>query len=325
MRAADQETRADPPKTDASTRRVAYRVPPGMAGMRLDQALARMLPEHSRSRLKAWIDAGRVTVDGDAWDAKRHVAGGERVELVPLAAPDAVADSGQDIGIDIVHEDAAIIVLNKPAGLVVHPGSGNRDGTLLNALLHHEPRLAALPRAGIVHRLDKDTSGLMVVSKTPEAHTDLVRQLAARTVARDYLAVARGDVKRATIVDAPIGRHPTQRTTMAVVAKGRPARTHVNVVERFGAATLLRCTLETGRTHQIRVHLAAIGHALIGDPAYGGRHAPGVPVFGRQALHATRLGLVHPVNREPMAWDAPPPADLAALIEQLRARPTAAR
>jgi 23S rRNA pseudouridine1911/1915/1917 synthase len=286
--------------------------------MRLDQALARMLPEHSRTRLKGWIDAARVTVDGAPWDGKRRVAGGERVDVLPALPAMSVADAAQDIALAIAFEDAAIIVLDKPAGLVVHPGSGNPDGTLLNALLHHYPALASIPRAGIVHRLDKDTSGLMVVAKTVEAHTDLVRQLAARTVARDYLALARGDLSRATIVDAPIGRHPTHRTTMAVVARGKPARTHVTVVERFGAATLIRCTLETGRTHQIRVHLAAIGHPLIGDPAYGGRRAASVPAFGRQALHAMRLGLVHPRTRQAMAWDAPPPADLAGLIEALR-------
>jgi 23S rRNA pseudouridine1911/1915/1917 synthase len=299
-----------------------HRVPDACAGLRLDQTLARMLPEHSRSRLKTWIDAGHVAVDGVAWDAKRRVAGGERIDVVPLAILPRDADAAEDIALDIEYEDAAIIVLRKPAGLVVHPGNGNRDGTLLNALLHHHPVIGALPRAGIVHRLDKDTSGLMVVAKTAEAHTDLVRQLAARTVTREYLAVARGDVARATIVDAPIGRHPIQRTTMAVVAKGKPARTHVGIVERFGSATLLRCTLETGRTHQIRVHLAAIGHPLVGDAAYGPGRAAGVPPFPRQALHATRLALVHPVTRQSMAWEAPPPADLAALIAQLRAMRT---
>jgi 23S rRNA pseudouridine1911/1915/1917 synthase len=291
--------------------------------MRLDQALAQLLPEHSRSRLKTWIDAGRVTIGGVAWDAKRRVAGGERIDVAaPERAQHHDPAAAQDIALDIEYEDASIIVLRKPAGLVVHPGNGNRDGTLLNALLHHHPALAGLPRAGIVHRLDKDTSGLMVVAKTEAAHTDLVRQLAARTVTREYLAVARGDVARATIVDAPIGRHPIQRTTMAVVAKGKPARTHVRVVERYGPATLLRCTLETGRTHQIRVHLAAIGHPLVGDPAYGPGRAAAVPEFRRQALHANKLGLVHPATGQPMAWEAPPPADLAQLIEVLHAKRT---
>jgi 23S rRNA pseudouridine1911/1915/1917 synthase len=324
MHAAARDARATPPEPHAAA---GHRVPAECAGMRLDQALARMLPEHSRSRLKAWIDAGNVTVDGEVRDAKRRVAGGERIDVAPLAAAASLENIAQPIPLDLVHEDAEIIVLNKPPGLVVHPGSGNRDGTLLNALLHHHPALAALPRAGIVHRLDKDTSGLMVVAKTAQAHTDLVRQLAARAVTRDYLAVASGDVARATIVDAPIGRHPAQRTRMAVVTSGKPARTHIGIVERVGVATLLRCTLETGRTHQIRVHLAAIGHPLIGDPAYGsGRRAGGVPAFDRQALHATRLALIHPATRQPMTWDSQPPAAFAALIEALRAvRGAAAR
>lgn len=286
--------------------------------MRLDQTLAKLLPEHSRSRLKTWIDAGRVTIGGTAWDPKRRVAGGERIDVAaPARAPDDTA-AAEDIALEIVFEDSSIIVIDKPPGLVVHPGNGNQEGTLQNALLHHHPALAALPRAGIVHRLDKDTSGLLVVAKTDVAHTNLVRQLAARTVAREYIAVARGDVARATIVDAPIGRHPVQRTSMAIVAKGKPARTHVHIVERFGVATLLRCTLETGRTHQIRVHVAAIGHPLVGDRAYGPGRAAGVPDFPRQALHAARLGLDHPVTGGPVTWQVPPPEDLAALIDTLR-------
>ena len=238
-----------PPDTRPSKPTLMHCVPNHLAGMRLDQALARMLPEHSRSRLKTWIEAGYVTVDGAAWDAKRHVAGGERIDVAPPAAALSLADAGENIALSVVFEDEAILVVDKRAGLVVHPGNANRAGTLLNALLHHDPALASVPRAGIVHRLDKDTSGLMVVASTIEAQTDLVRQLAAHTVTREYLAVVRGDVERAIVVDAPIGRHPTQRTTMAVVERGKPARTHVSVVERFGIATLLRCTLETGRTH----------------------------------------------------------------------------
>ena len=286
--------------------------------MRLDQTLAKLLPEHSRSRLKTWIDAGRVTIGGAVADSKRRVAGGERIDVAaPARTPDGIA-AAEDIALEIVFEDTSIIVIDKPPGLVVHPGNGNHDGTLLNALLHHHAALAALPRAGIVHRLDKDTSGLLVVAKTEVAHTNLVRQLAARTVVREYIAVARGDVARATIVDAPIGRHPLQRTSMAVVAKGKPARTHVHVIERFGVATLLRCTLETGRTHQIRVHVAAIGHPLVGDRAYGPGRAAGVPDVPRQALHAAKLGLDHPVTGRPVAWQAPPPDDLAELIDALR-------
>ena len=295
-------------------------MPAAFAGLRFDQALARLVPEHSRSRLQHWIDAGSVTLDGSVVAAKRRIAGGERIVVTAPATVAAVGDAPQAIALAVVHEDDAILVVDKPAGLVVHPGSGNRDGTLLNALLHHAPGQSALPRAGIVHRLDKDTSGLLVVAKTPEAQTDLVRQLAARTVKREYVAIVRGDLARAVTVDAPIGRHPTARTTMAVVAAGKPARTHVTPVERFGHATLVRCALETGRTHQIRVHLAAVGHPLVGDPAYGGRRAsPHVPAFPRQALHAARLGLAHPATRAPMQWTSPLPADLAALLASLRA------
>src|SRR5689334_262032 len=253
-----------------------------------------MLPAHSRTRLKTWIDAGHVHVDAATWDARRRVTGGERIDVIAPLLEASVADAAEDIALSIVHEDDAILVVDKPAGLVVHPGSGNRAGTLLNALLHHDPALASVPRAGIVHRLDKDTSGLMVVARTIEAQTALVRALAAHHVAREYLAVAHGDLAKPIVVDAPIGRHPTQRTTMAVVERGKPARTHVDVVERFGVATLLRCTLETGRTHQIRVHLAAIGHPLVGDPAYGGRRVQGGALaFPRQALHAERLRFAH--------------------------------
>jgi 23S rRNA pseudouridine1911/1915/1917 synthase len=306
----------DAARGEAAT--ASYRVPEECSGLRLDQALARLLPEHSRSRLRTWIDEGRVSVDGDVWEAKRRVAGGERIDVVAAEA-EPLEDRAQAIALAIVYEYEHILVVDKPAGLDVHPGSGNRDGTLLNALLHHDEALAAIPRAGIVHRLDKDTSGLMVVAKTPEAQTDLVRQLAARSVSREYLAVARGDVTKPLVVDAPIGRHPSVRTTMAVVARGKPARTHVAVVERFGIATLLRCTLETGRTHQIRVHLAAIGHPLVGDPAYGGRgESRALPPFARQALHATRLSLTHPHTGQGMTWNSAPPPDFTALVERLR-------
>ncbi len=297
------------------------------AGRRLDQALAQWLPRHSRNRLQSWIAAGRVTVNAAVvTEPKFKLRGGESVVVSEAADTIATTSLPEAIALSIVHEDATLIVIDKPAGLVVHPGSGNRDGTLLNALLHHAPALAALPRAGIVHRLDKDTSGLMVVARTPQAHTDLARQLAARTVKREYLAVVRGDLARATTIDAPIGRHPTQRTSMAVIAAGRPARTHVDVIERFGAATLIRCRLETGRTHQIRVHLTAIGHALVGDPTYRGQRTagaalpPAATAFARQALHAQRLGLAHPASGAAMLWEAPPPADFAALLAKLRGR-----
>jgi len=298
---------------------LALTVPAECAGLRLDQALARLLPSHSRSRLKGWIEAGRVCVDGAPAAPRRKLAVGERIDVAAGEDGAALPDAPQAIDLPIVHEDDAVIVIDKPAGLVVHPGAGNRDGTLLNALLHRHPDLASVARAGIVHRLDKDTSGLMVVARTPEAQTDLVRQLAARSVRREYLALVRGDVARAATVDAPIGRHPVNRTSMAVVERGKEARTHVAPVERFGAATLVRCTLDTGRTHQIRVHLAAIGHPLVGDPVYGGRRAPGVPAFARQALHARRLAFVHPVTRRTMSFESPLPADVAALLDAMRA------
>jgi 23S rRNA pseudouridine1911/1915/1917 synthase len=305
-------------------------MPAALAGARLDQALAQLLPQHSRNRLKGWIEAGQVVVGATVVVSPRHkLHGGETVVVTeaPAAADDRVA--AQAIPLAIVYEDAALLVIDKPAGLVVHPGSGNRDGTLQNALLHHAPALATLARAGIVHRLDKDTSGLLVVAKTDTAQVDLVRQLAARSVGREYLAVVFGDLARATTIDAPIGRHPTQRTEMAVVTAGKPARTHVDVIERFGGATLVQCRLETGRTHQIRVHLTALGHPLLGDPTYRGRRKPTLPLpaaafsFPRQALHARRLGLIHPVTRAPMQWESPAPADLAALIAALRAAATA--
>jgi 23S rRNA pseudouridine1911/1915/1917 synthase len=289
-----------------------------LAGLRLDQALARLLPEHSRSRIKAWIDSGGVTIDGARLPGKYRLLGVERVRVAPLPhAGDTMTIEAQALPLAIVHEDDAIIVIDKPPGLVVHPGAGNREGTLANALLHHTPALAALPRAGIVHRLDKDTSGLLVVAKSEAAQRDLVRQLQARSVRREYLALVHGVITHGGDIDAPIGRHPVRRTAMAVVAKGKRAITHYEVRERFAECTLLDCRLETGRTHQIRVHLASLKHPLIGDPVYGKRHGIG---FHRQALHAWRLGLEHPLTRRPMRWQSPLPADFAALLESLRRR-----
>jgi len=302
----------------ASPARVLH-IPVECAGLRLDQALARLLPEHSRSRLAAWMKQGKVSVDDTAADAKRKVWGGERVVLDVVILPAETAQQAEAIPLSLIYEDDDILVVDKPAGLVVHPGSGNWQGTLLNALLHHAPQLGGIPRAGIVHRLDKDTSGLLVVAKTLEGQTDLVRQLQARTVKRHYLALAHGSVARDGVVDAPIGRHPVQRTKMAVVGGGRAARTHYHVLERFPHATLLECALETGRTHQIRVHLASIAHPLLGDPVYGPRRAAQVlPAFPRQALHAWRLALVHPVRRTELGWEAPLPEDFAQLLEKLR-------
>jgi 23S rRNA pseudouridine1911/1915/1917 synthase len=297
-----------------------HAIPPECAGLRLDAALAQLFPEHSRSRLQAWLKQGRILVDGDTADAKRKVFGGETVQLDEPPLPAETAGQAEDIALNVVYEDAQLLVIDKPPGLVVHPGSGNWSGTMMNALLHHSPQLAQIPRAGIVHRLDKDTSGLLVVAKTPAAQTDLVRQLQARSVRRHYLALALGAVTRDGTVDAPIGRHPVQRTKMAVVVGGREARTHYSVRERFARATLVECRLETGRTHQIRVHMASLGHPLVGDAAYG-RAKSGdarLDAFPRQALHAWRLALIHPLTGQEMAWESPLPADMAALLEELR-------
>ena len=283
--------------------------------MRLDQALAKLLPEFSRSRLARWLRAGRATVDGRAALPRQKVRGGEVIEVVPLPEPAEVAYGPEDIPLDVVFEDETLLVVNKPAGLVVHPGSGNWRGTLLNALLQRVPGLARIPRAGIVHRLDKDTSGLLVVAKTLPAQAGLVRQLQARTVKREYLAVAHGRIARDGRIEAPIGRHPVKRTRMAVVARGRPAVTHYQVLERHAGASVLRVRLETGRTHQIRVHLSSQGHPLVGDSAYGKRG--GIP-FPRQALHAERLTLVHPRTGKVVSWQVDPPSDIRQLIATLR-------
>jgi len=294
-------------------------MPAECAGLRLDAALARLFAEHSRSRLQAWMKAGLVSVDGTVAEPKRKVVGGERVRVEALPAESA-AEQAEDIALTIVYEDEALLVIDKPAGLVVHPGSGNWSGTMMNALLHHAPDLAQVPRAGIVHRLDKDTSGLLVVARTLAAQTDLVRQLQARTVKRQYLALVHGMLTGEGSVDAPIGRHPVQRTRMAVVRGGREARTHYLPREGFPAATLVECRLETGRTHQIRVHMASINHPLVGDPVYGRRRCgtPALDAFPRQALHAWRLALVHPDLGRELAWESPLPADFADLLQTLR-------
>jgi 23S rRNA pseudouridine1911/1915/1917 synthase len=291
-------------------------VPEDCAGLRLDQALARLFPEHSRSRLAEWVKSERVSVDGHPALPKDKVWGGEHLRVAPSPDPRSLPDLPEPIPLAIVFEDEALLVIDKPPGLVVHPGSGNWSGTLLNALLNHAPSLAQVPRAGIVHRLDKDTSGLLVVAKTLAAQTALVRQLQARTVTREYAALAHGHVVRDRSIEAPVGRHPVHRTRMAVVPNGKPAVTHLLVRARYAEATLLGCRLETGRTHQIRVHLASIGHPLIGDPLYAPRRT--TIAFHRQALHAETLALAHPVSERTMKWHAPIPQDLQRLLDGLR-------
>ena len=293
--------------------------------MRFDQALTRLLPEYSRSRLQEWIAAGQATLDGKSVAAKFKVWGGEAITVLPQSHPAEQPYAAEDIALDIVYEDDALLVINKPVGLVVHPGSGNWEGTLLNALLHHAPQLEGVPRAGIVHRLDKDTSGLLVVAKTLTAQTALVRQLQSRSVKREYLALVWGEVRHGGTVNGPIGRHPAQRVKMAVVESGKPATTHYQIEEKFPSCTLLRCRLETGRTHQIRVHLAHISHPLVGDSVYLKGAQKCIPQlrallhgFSRQALHAARLALEHPLAGVVMEWEADLPQDMQQLLRQIR-------
>jgi 23S rRNA pseudouridine1911/1915/1917 synthase len=300
---------------------MAATLPVALGGMRLDQALAKMFPQYSRNRLQAWLKSGHVLVDGKRAAGSARAAGGERVELAPPPALEGMQPAAQPMALAVVHEDADLIVIDKPAGLVVHPGAGNPDRTLLNALLAHAPRLRAVPRAGIVHRLDKDTSGLLVVAKNVAAQARLAAQLASRSVRRVYLALVQGEPPARGSIDAPVARDRRVRTRMAVARGGREARTHFRVLERYavreGTAALLECRLETGRTHQIRVHLQHLGHPLVGDTVYrrGTRHAVAFP---RQALHAAELELVHPRTGKPMRWRAELPADMAGLIARLR-------
>lgn len=311
------------PETDESA--IFLVIPADCARQRLDQVLAKLLPDWSRSRLQSWIAAGRIQLDNQPCSAKQKVWGGERVAIFPDAHGEENGHTAEAIPLTIVFEDDVLLVVNKPVGMVVHPGNGNWRGTLLNALLHHLPQLENVPRAGIVHRLDKDTSGLMVVAKTITAQTHLVRQLQQRTVKRDYLALVLGDITSGGSVDAPVGRHPVQRIKMAVTARGKPARTHYRVIERLTGCTLLHCSLETGRTHQIRVHMQSIGHALVGDPVYGAKPKKTTAQVGslldgftRQALHAWKLSLVHPESAQIMQWQADMPDDFAALLQQIR-------
>ncbi len=306
---------------------LSSRVPSHMAGLRLDQALARLFPDYSRSRLQQWIRDGCVYVDGSCLRSRDKVRGGEEVTLNPQSEQRQHWQA-QAIPLDIVHEDDDLLVVNKPPGLVVHPAAGNPDRTLVNALLHHEPALAQVPRAGLVHRLDKDTSGLLVVAKNLRAHKSLVEQLKERSISREYRALVVGVMIAGDRIEAAVGRDPQHRTRMAVVPSGKPAVSHFRVLERFQAHTYVRVILETGRTHQIRVHMAHVRHPVLGDPLYGGRLrlppgaspelVEGLRALRRQALHAARLVLAHPGSGKAISWEAPLPEDMAELLRLLR-------
>jgi 23S rRNA pseudouridine1911/1915/1917 synthase len=303
-------------------------VPAVAAGQRLDKVLAQVFPPYSRSQLQAWLEQGRITLAGTIPSRRQNVSGGEALRL-ELPPPPESAWIAQPLPLTIVFADADIAVIDKPAGLVVHPGAGNPGQTLANAVLHRYPEVAALPRAGIVHRLDKDTSGLLVLARSARARTALIRDLERRSVKRDYLAMVTGCPIAGGTIAAAVGRHPRHRLKMAVTDKGKPALTHYRVERRFRAHTLLRVSLETGRTHQIRVHMAHIGFPLLGDPLYGGRlkMPPGATVdltdqlrgFRRQALHAQALALTHPVSGESLHWQSPLPTDFQDLIDILAA------
>ena len=313
------------------TLQLSAEIPPELAGSRLDQALASLFPDYSRARLQRWIKDGQVLVDGKKRRPKDAVYGGETVALI-VELSEETNWVAEPLPLNIVFEDEAVIVINKPAGLVVHPGAGNPQGTLSNALLHHAPELESVPRAGIVHRIDKETSGLLVVARSLVAQKSLVEQLQARAFDRHYQAVVMGVMTAGGTVDAPIGRHPVNRTRQAVVSEdspsGKQAITHYRVAERFRAHTLLDVKLETGRTHQIRVHMAYIHYPLVGDPVYGGRlkiPANATPEledalrgFKRQALHAASLGFTHPLSGEHVSWQAELPEDMQQLISACR-------
>lgn len=297
-----------------------------MAGLRLDQALAELCPDYSRSRLKSWVKSGNVLIDNQVLRPRDKINGGETVVITPIA--DTSLDvKAEAIELKIIYEDESMLVVNKPAGLVVHPAAGNWDGTLQNALLHHDPELEGLPRAGLVHRIDKETSGLLMVARTLTAHKTLVEQLQAREFEREYLAVVRGYMTAGGTVEAPLGRHPTDRKKHAVRHGGKEAVTHYRVEKRFAKHTLLRVKLETGRTHQIRVHMSHLNHAIVGDQVYGGRFraianasellSETLSAFRRQALHAARLGVVHPVTGEAISWTCDMPDDMANLVSVL--------
>ena len=303
-------------------------VAPEQAGQRLDQVAAALFSDYSRSRLQAWIRSGELRVDGRSARPRDRLQGGEDLRLEAWTEA-VIEDRPEPMDLDIVHEDDALLVINKPAGVVVHPAAGHADGTLMNGLLHHHPALEALPRAGIVHRLDRDTTGLMVVAKTLQAHKALVEQLQARSLFREYDALVVGVMTAGGRVEQPVGRHPVDRKRMAVVDGGKPAVTHYRVEQRFRGHTRVRARLETGRTHQIRVHMAWLRYPLVGDPVYGGRLKlprgadesvrEALRAFPRQALHAHRLGLEHPEDGQYREWQAPCPEDLRRLLAVLDA------
>jgi 23S rRNA pseudouridine1911/1915/1917 synthase len=312
----------------AEFRAIELQIPEELSGVRLDIALARMLPEHSRTRIKGWIEAGQVQVGRLPCKPRDVVIAGSRVRVRMSAEPSTASVLPEAIPLKIVHEDPDVLVVDKPVGLVVHPGAGNPRHTLQNALLGWDPRLGSLPRAGIIHRLDKDTSGLLMVARTLEAHTALTRELMARTVSREYLAVCVGVMTSGGTIDEPIGRHRSDRLRMTVRSDGRPATTHYRVLERFRAHSYLSVRLMTGRTHQIRLHLSHLKYPLVGDPVYGGRFgrprgaseelAQTLRDFGHQALHAAKLAFDHPRTGERLALETPVPTDFAVLLEVLR-------
>jgi len=297
---------------------IIFKLDDGVCGDRLDKVIARLIPQFSRSRLQQWIAGGHVSVDGQVGRSKMTVLGGEQVVVCPQSAPEDHAYLPEAMALDIVFEDKAMLVINKPAGLVVHPAAGNWSGTLLNGLLHHFPAIGGVPRAGIVHRLDKDTSGLMVVAKSLEAQTDLVRQLQARTVKREYWALVWGKPNLTGTIELPMARHPRDRIKMAVSESpsAKPALTHFKRLAVGAldgkAVSLVECRLETGRTHQIRVHMAHLGFPLVGDVLYGKQHL--ASIFGRQALQARRLGLMHPIKHKECSWEVGMAADFAELL-----------
>jgi len=302
-------------------------IPDHLAGMRLDQALAKLLSNHSRTQIQDWIKKNQIQVDGQQPKTRTTVIGGEIIQINATLKEQPLF-AAENIALDIIYEDETVLVINKPAGMVVHPAIGNRNNTLLNALLFHAPELQKLPRAGIVHRLDKDTTGLLVIAKTDAALHHLTAQLKARTITRIYQAIVTGILISGSTIDAPIGRHPRQRTQMAVTEEGKPAITHYRVLERYRAHTRIKVQLETGRTHQIRVHMAHVHHPVLGDRTYGGHlQLPkgispdliqALRAFKRQALHAYQLELIHPDTQKSVQWEAPLPADMSALIHILR-------